>query len=92
MPTTAVRITAAVIFLAVMFGVRELAHAVTDLGAVAWGAAFAGIFWAGITLENWRRREAGLPDYSWAESRELIGPLAALVAVLLAAWIYSSIH
>lgn len=70
-----------------MLGVREIAHAVVDAGAVTWLAVMAGIFWAGITIENRDRAVDGRPPYSWADARQdLAGPIGVLGAVLLVAW------
>lgn len=82
-----VKIVAAIIFFALMYGVRKAAPAIVDLGVLPWFIALGAIFWLGIKIENRIRHARGDEPYSISESRELIIPLGAFCAIMAVAYL-----
>lgn len=74
------------VFLIVMLGFRQIAHAVVEAGFIPWLALMGGIFAFGIWIENRSRRADGRAPYSLAEAREIVLPLACLAGVLTVAY------
>jgi hypothetical protein len=58
------------IFLAIMYGVSELAHAVVARGFIAWLVAAAAVVAFTVWVDNWERERDGRPPSSWQNLRE----------------------
>jgi len=84
---TGPRVAALGLFILGMLGLRYVAHLAVAGGIIPWLGLMGLIFWAGVALENRQRAEDGRPAYSLSEARELLGPLAGFVAILVVAWL-----
>lgn len=58
-----IRILAAAIFFAIMFGVDKLAHVAVAMGFIPWLLLMVGIVWVTIKIENHDRAVDGSPPY-----------------------------
>jgi hypothetical protein len=92
---TAERILTLILFFAMMFGVRQLAHAAVAAGFIPWFLLMVGIFWVGIKIENHDRALEGRLPYSWydagrdfKESLPVFRLWIALFLAFLAAFFY----
>jgi hypothetical protein len=83
----AIRIFCLVLFLAIMFGMYQLAHAAVAVGFIPWLALMVGIFWVGIKIENHDRAVEGRAPYSWydagRDAREVL-PVVKFWGILVA--------
>jgi hypothetical protein len=71
----ATRIVALAIFLAIMYGVSELAHAVVARGFIAWLVAAAAVAAFIVWVDDWERQRDGRPRTSWQTLRaDIWGP------------------